>query len=182
MRHLEALAASLPDHCKDLRLNLLSLLASESLPRNVSWSIALSSATFIGRAPAFVDATLADAREVLTPAEVADAQAAAALMGMTTVYYRTRHLIGKPSYSDRRAGLRMNYMTRPQAGKILFEQCALACSAIAGCEYCIKAHEKTLLDQGITEDQVHEIFRLASVISGFAVAVEVARNSVVPES
>ncbi len=176
MKHLGALAGRLPEHCKDLRLNLNSLLGAETLPRNVTWSVALASATFLGHPSELVDATLADAREILSEAELADAQAAAALMGMTSVYYRTRHLIGKPSYADRRAGLRMNYMGKPQAGKVLFEQSSLACAALAGCEYCVKAHEASLLGLGVSEDQVHDIFRLAAVLNGFAVALEVARS------
>jgi alkyl hydroperoxide reductase subunit D len=176
MKNLEALAERLPEHCKDLRLNLTTLMSTgTALAENVKWSIALASATFIGHPTEFVDATLADAREVLSDTELADAQAAASLMGMTTVYYRTRHLLGKPSYTEKRAGLRMNYMGKP-ANKLLFEQSSMACSALAGCEYCLKAHEGTLLQQGLGEDEIHDIFRLAAALNGFAIALEVARG------
>ena len=58
-------------------------------------------------------------------------------------------------------------MGNPKAGKVLFEQCSSACAALAGCEYCVKAHEESLLALGVSEDQVHEIFRLAAVLNGF---------------
>ena len=52
---------------------------------------------------------------------VEDAVAAAALMAMNNVYYRFRHLIGKPSYGDQPARLRMNRLVKPAASKVDFE-------------------------------------------------------------
>ncbi len=101
---------------------------------------------------------------------VADAKAAAAIMAMNTVYYRFRHMIGKESYQHRQAALRMSRMIRPATTKALFELCSLACAALAGCEACIKAHEASLLKEGMTEDQVHDSVRIAAVVNGFLTA------------
>ena len=38
---------------------------------------------------------------------IEDARAAAALMAMNNVYYCFRHMVGKPSYADKPARLRM---------------------------------------------------------------------------
>ena len=46
-------------------------------------------------------AVIADARAEVDAAVIDDALAAAALMAMNNVYYRFRHLVGKPSYADR---------------------------------------------------------------------------------
>jgi len=166
---LDALVATIPDTCKDLRLNLPAVLRNATIEPAQAWTAAISSAWFIGN-PELAAALTGDASD-LTPAHVEDAQAAAALMGMTTVYYKFRHLVGKETYTEKRAGLRMNRMSQPATNKVLFEICALACAAISGCEACIRAHEHSLLEAGLSEDQVLEVIRIAAVVNGFSTAM-----------
>jgi alkyl hydroperoxide reductase subunit D len=175
MSSLETLSATLPECCKDLRINLAAVLRGSSLSPARAWSVALASAYF-SRVPALSDALLADGQGELSPADIDDARAAAALMGMTTVYYRFRHLVGKPVYSQLRANLRMNRMSSPATSKAQFELCALACAALAGCEVCLKSHEAGLVKDGVTEEQVHDAVRIASAVAGFAVALGVGTS------
>lgn len=167
---LANLKALLGDDTKDLRLNLDNVLKGDKLPADQCRAIALSSALFLG-ARELAEALLADGGEPLRPEAIADAKAAAAIMGMNTVYYRTRHMIGKESYQNRPAGLRMQRMMRPATSKALFELCSMACAALAGCQMCLQAHEASLLKEGQTEDQVHEAVRIAAVINGFRTAL-----------
>ena len=51
---------------------------------------------------------------------------------------------------------------------------SLAASAINGCEMCVQAHEKAVLDAGLTEDHVHDAVRIAATIHAAAVALEAA--------
>ncbi len=176
MHTLETLAALLPDSCKDLRLNLLSVLRESTLSEKQRWSVALASAYFL-HLPELAAVLKADPSGGLTTADVEDAQAAAALMGMTTIYYRFRHLAGRPSYTQMRAGLRMNRMQSPATSRSQFELCALACAALAGCEACIKSHDASLLKEGISEEQVHDAARIAACVSGFGVALGIAGQS-----
>ncbi|WP_165066943.1 carboxymuconolactone decarboxylase family protein [Paludisphaera rhizosphaerae] len=169
MRSLDDLKASLGDDTKDLRLNLGNVLDNGDLLPVERWAVALASAYFL-RAGELVEALTAAGSVHLTPEAIADARAAAAIMGMNTVYYRFRHMIGKPSYSQRQAGLRMSRMAKPAAGKGLFELASMACAALAGCEMCIKAHEQSLLHEGYTEDKVHQAVRIAAVVNGFLIA------------
>jgi alkyl hydroperoxide reductase subunit D len=64
---------------------------------------------------------------------VEDARAAASLMAMNNVYYRFRHMVDKPIYGERPAGLRMNRLMQPATNRTDFELMALAVSAINGC-------------------------------------------------
>ena len=154
MRSLDELKASLGDDFKDMRLNLGNVLENGELEPTERWAAALATA---GAAH-------------LTAQAVADARAASAIMGMNTVYYRFRHMIGKPSYSQRPAGLRMSRMGKPATTKGLFEVCSLACAVLAGCEACVKAHEQSLLQEGYSEDRVHHAVRIAAVVHGFLIA------------
>lgn len=169
MPTLEELAETLPDSARDLKLNLQNVLQNSSLPPTGTWSVAATSAWFLGHKE-LAEALVASAPGLST-ADVDDAKAAAALMGMTTVYYRFRHLVGKESYNQKRAGLRMNRMAQPLTNREQFEMCAMACAALAGCETCIRSHEESLLKAHLTEDQIHDIIRIAATVNGFAVAL-----------
>ncbi|HEU5118569.1 MAG TPA: carboxymuconolactone decarboxylase family protein, partial [Isosphaeraceae bacterium] len=66
-------------------------------------------------------------------------------------------------------------IARPATNKAQFELNSMACAALAGCEACLKSHEQSLIAEGVTEDQVHESIRIASVIDGFRTALFVSR-------
>ena len=174
MEHLSKLLEKLPEGAKDLRLNLPRTLEGETLSPREAWSIALTSAYF-ARSRELREAILADGASVLSPADIDDAQAAAALMGMNTIYYRFRHMVGKEAYQQRRANLRMARMATPAVSKAQFELCSLACAALAGCEACLQSHEASVLKEGLTEDHVHDAVRIAAVVQGIAVALEMGQ-------
>jgi lipoyl-dependent peroxiredoxin subunit D len=95
-------------------------------------------------------------------------------MAMNNVYYRFRHLVGKPAYASKPARLRMNRMVQPLTSKVDFELFSLAVSAINACEACIRAHEQVVVEGGLTEDAVHDAVRIAATVNAAAVALEMA--------
>ena len=149
------------------------MLAPGSLTPAQRWGVAIACAVAARNARLRV-AVIADARSEVGAAVVEDALAAAAIMAMNNVYYRFRHLIGKPSYGDRPARLRMNRLVKPAGNKVDFELYALAVSAVNGCETCMRSHETVVLEGGLTEEQVHDAVRIAATIHAAAVALEVA--------
>ncbi|HVJ85025.1 MAG TPA: carboxymuconolactone decarboxylase family protein [Caulifigura sp.] len=173
MPTLDELKNLLTDDTKDLRLNLGNVLDSGDLEPQERYAIALCSAIFLGEKE-LASALIAQAGETLSAEAISDAKGAAAIMGMNTVFYRFRHMIGKESYGQRPAGLRMSRMARPAVSKKLFEMCSMACAVLAGCEMCIRAHEASLLHEEVTEDRVHQVVRIAAVVQGFVVAVNAA--------
>jgi alkyl hydroperoxide reductase subunit D len=104
--------------------------------------------------------------------------AAAALMAMNNVYYRFRHMVGKPVYGEKPAGLRMNRIMQPATNRADFELMSLAVSAINGCEMCVRAHEKTVTEGGLTPDHVNDAVRIAATIYASAVALEAGESGV----
>jgi alkyl hydroperoxide reductase subunit D len=81
-------------------------------------------------------------------------------------------MVGKPVYEQKPARLRMNRLAKPAASKTDLELFSLAASAINGCEICVQAHEKAVIDAGLTEDNVHDTVRIAATIHAAAVAFE----------
>ncbi|HEX7151541.1 MAG TPA: carboxymuconolactone decarboxylase family protein, partial [Thermoanaerobaculia bacterium] len=118
------------------------------------------------------DAILSDARAEVGADVIDDALAAAALMAMNNVYYRFRHMVGKESYSQKPARLRMQRIAKPATNKADFELFCLAVSAINGCEMCIRSHEHVVLEGGLSEELVHDAVRIAAVVNAAAVALE----------
>jgi alkyl hydroperoxide reductase subunit D len=81
-------------------------------------------------------------------------------------------MVGKPVYGEKPAGLRMNRLMQPATNRTDFELMALVVSAINGCEMCVRAHEKTVTDGGLTPDHVNDAVRIAATIIAAAVALE----------
>ncbi len=171
MAALDAIRDAIPEPARDIRLNLQAVLQPGALTPAQRWGVALSAAVAARNAP-LRDAILADAATEVDGAVVEDALAAAALMGMNNVYYRFRHMIGKPSYAEKPARLRMNRLVTPATSKVDFELFSLAVSAVNGCEACLRAHEQVVTAAGLSEDAVHDAVRIAAVVHGAAVALE----------
>jgi alkyl hydroperoxide reductase subunit D len=172
MSALERLRQALPDTARDIKLNLPAVLEGGALAPAQRWGVAIAAA-IAARNPALRDAVIADAVAAgVGDPVVEDAQAAAALMAMNNVYYRFRHLIGKDSYSERPARLRMNRLARPATNKVDFELFSLAVSAINACETCLRSHEQAVLAGGLTEEHVHDAVRIAATINAAALSLE----------
>ncbi|MDP2877094.1 MAG: carboxymuconolactone decarboxylase family protein [Holophaga sp.] len=173
---LEALRESLPDYAKDLKLNLQSLLSETSLTPAQRFGVALASAA-AAREPNLVRALEAETLAEAGPETVEDALAANALMGMTNSFYRFRHWVGKESYAQLPARLRMNRVAKPAGSKVDFELFCLAVSAINACEACVRAHERTLIEAGLAEATIHDAIRIAATIHGLAAVLGLSSSS-----
>lgn len=167
---LDELRAGLPDHARDLKLNLGSVLQAQELTEQQIWGTALASA-IAARNEALLKAITAEAASRLSPEALRAARTAAAIMGMNNVYYRFVHMVGG-DYGDRPARLRMNALAKPEVDHVDFELWSLAVSAINGCEMCVRAHEKVVRDKGASPDMVQAVVRIASVVHAVAVVIE----------
>jgi alkyl hydroperoxide reductase subunit D len=169
---LDAVRESLPDFARDTRVNLSSTLTSEVLTPAQIYGVAVAAA-IASRSPRLTAAYTHDARaRDVTDATLEDARAAAVLMAMNNVYYRFRHVVGKDSYAQKPARLRMQRLVQTAGPKADFELFCLAVSAINGCETCVRSHEAAVLAGGLTEDHVHDAVRIASVVRAGAVALD----------
>lgn len=172
---IESLQNAIPDYAKDLRLNLSTLAAEETLNAQQKWG------TFYATALAGGNATLIVAMETLagqhlTPEAANAARSAASIMAMNNVYYKFAGMMGE-SYQTMPAKLRMNVIGNPGVDKIDFELWSLAVSAINGCQYCVQAHEAKLIQSGMSREQVQAAVRIAAVIQavGATLTAESAR-------
>ncbi|HEY2346975.1 MAG TPA: carboxymuconolactone decarboxylase family protein [Xanthomonadaceae bacterium] len=176
---LDDIKSALPPYAKDLRLNLDSVLSEGGAPglnAKQIRAVALASAIAARHAP-LTGAIETFAGDQLDATERDGVRAAAAMMGMTNVYYRFTHLVANKEYETLRASLRMNVMANPGIEKVAFEAASLAVSAVNGCGACLDAHEKTLCQHGVSAQGVQSVARIAAVIHAVAVTLEQAAAS-----
>lgn len=153
----------LPAYAKDISLNLGSLASETVLNDQQKWGTFLASAHAIGVVPV-VKAIEAASAEHLSPEAMNAAKAAAAIMGMNNIYYRSLHLMHNPEYQTLPARLRMNILANPGVDKIDFELWSTAVSAINGCGACLDAHEGELKKHAVPAAQIQTALRIAAVV------------------
>ncbi len=164
---LDALRDTLPDYAKDIKLNLGSLASDQTLNDQQKWGAFLATAHAIGE-PSLLRAIEAEIVSKIEPSAANAAKAAAAIMGMNNVYYRSLHLLKNEEYRTLRAGLRMNVIANPGVDKGDFELWSLAVSAINGCGMCLDSHEEELRKRDFSVAQVQTALKIAAVVNAAA--------------
>ncbi len=169
---IDELKDRLPDHARDLRINLGVIAGSTALTPQQAWGTAIAAAA-TARNREVATAIAADASAHLSSDAIAAAQGAAAIMGMNNVYYRFLHMMGDGSeYAQLPARLRMQIIGKPGVEHLDFELWCLAASAITGCESCVRSHEQVVRERGGTREQVQDAVRIAAVIHAVALTLE----------
>lgn len=96
-----------------------------------------------------------------------------AIMGMLNTYYKFRHFVerNEPNTATEYGapGLRMNALAKPIMGKEKFELISLAISLLNSCEKCVIAHEKAIIDLGVSRAKIHDVIKITAVVKGLSV-------------
>jgi lipoyl-dependent peroxiredoxin subunit D len=167
---MEKFLESIPEHSKDLKLNLGTVLRQPELTEQQAWGTAVSTAV-ASRNPRLVEVVLAEAAGHLNEQAIHAARAAAAVMGMNNIFYRFRHLSTNPKYGDMPARLRMQAIRTHGSDPVDFELWCLAVSAINGCGVCVDSHEHVLREKGINEETILAAVRIAAVMHALSAVV-----------
>jgi alkyl hydroperoxide reductase subunit D len=175
---IDQLKNRLPDHAKDLRINLGVIASSTVLTPQQAWGTAIAAAA-TSRNPEVAAAVAAEASAHLSPEAIHAARGAASIMGMNNIYYRFLHMMGDDSeYAQLPARLRMQIIGRPGVDHLDFELWCLAASAITGCEACVRSHEKVVRDKGGTREQVQDAVRIAAVVHAVALTLDTSAPAI----
>lgn len=161
---LDILDESESRYIKDLKVNLSKTLRSDNLDEKTNLLVALSVAAnqknnYLIK---YFKKLLID-KEVSND-EIAEAVACASLMAANNVFYRFRHFMNSEDYNRIPAGVKMNIMMNPVTGKKTFELMSLAVSAVNGCEQCVLSHEQSLINLGMSKEEIFEAVRTASIV------------------
>ena len=177
---LDALGETLPAYAKDLSLNLSSLEAETLLTDQQKWGTFVASAYAVSSGPVIRAVDSAARAAGLTEEAHTAAKAAAAIMAMNNVYYRSLHIMHNgEEYRTLPARLRMTIIGNPGVDKCDFELWSTAVSAVNGCGMCIDAHEAELKKHCLTNVQIQAALRIAAVVNAVSrvVIAEAAAKS-----
>lgn len=159
---------SIPDHSKDIKLNLDAVINRSPLSVVDTHASALAAALAAGNGElAHAIITSGELNEFAK--EVEAAKTAASLMGMNNVWYPYVEMTGDSDLKNLPAGLRMNaYATHAGVTKKQFELYALIASIIGKCHFCVKNHYDTLKKEGMTVQELHHAGKIAAVINAIS--------------
>jgi alkyl hydroperoxide reductase subunit D len=161
---LEQVKESIPDHAKDIKLNLDSSITFSGL------------ATVDAHACAYVAALassnggLAFEIEMNSPLFLAEAEreaakTAAALMGMNNVWYTFVDMVDDPDMKGLATGLHVtDYSTLTGVSKKKFAMYALCASIVGKCQYSVQSNYDILKAEGMTIQELMAVGRIAAVI------------------
>jgi alkyl hydroperoxide reductase subunit D len=165
---MDNLIDSLPDYAKDLKLNYSSLVRQDTILTDAQrWGTIVACAIASGNRR-MIGAAVAEASSRIPAVIVEAAKGAAAIMGMNNVYYRYLHTVSNEKYRTIPARLRMNFLRTHAAEHADFELWCEAVSAINNCPACVDSHEKAVREKGLSEEQVLQAIRIASIIHGIS--------------
>jgi alkyl hydroperoxide reductase subunit D len=162
---IDALRDRLPAYAKDLSLNLSTLAGETTLNEQQKWGAFVAAAYAVGQPEVVREINAAAEAFGVSNEAITAARAAAAVMGMNNVYYRSLHLLSNHEYRTLPARLRMNVIGNPGVEKADFELWSFAVSAINGCGMCLDSHEHELRKHGVPSAQIQTALRIASVVN-----------------
>lgn len=162
---VESVKESIPEHSKDIKLNVDSVIKRSPLDPVDTHAIAYVAALASGNgglafeiehnSPLFQDEKIREA-----------AKTAASLMGMNNIWYPYVEMTQDPDLKGLPAGLRMQaYATHGGISKKQFEMYALAASIIGKCHFCVKNHYDVLKKEGMTVAELQHVGKIAAVIN-----------------
>jgi alkyl hydroperoxide reductase subunit D len=174
---LEELIGGLPVYAKDLKLNYSSLVKqnTELTPQQLWGTVVV--AAIATRSAELTTEVIAEAEEILSPAALEAAKAAAAMMGMNNIYYRFQHLTTNEKYATLPARLRMNVLRGHSIEPVDFELWCLVVSAVNACGKCVDSHEKVLREKGASEELINAAIRVTSTIHAIGVVLDAEKAS-----
>ena len=173
---LKALAETLPLWARDIRVNVENLTGSPSALDEARRFSTLLAAAAAARNPIVVREVEEEARLHLSSRVLEAVYGTASVMGMNNVYYRAKHLLaqaGVTEYEGMSPRLRMQALRASgDVARADIELWALAASAVNGCGSCLAGHERSLRQEGVSEEAVHEALRVAAVINAAAAVLD----------
>ena len=155
---------SIPDHSKDIKLNIDAVINRSGLDLVDAHACALAAAIAAGNGELAFEIQMNG--PLMGAEEREAAKTAASLMGQNNVWYPFVEMANDESMKGLPAGLRMNaYATHGGVSKKKFEMYSLAASIIGKCHFCVKAHYDTLKKEGMTTQELMAVGRIAAVVN-----------------
>ena len=164
MSWVDQVKESIPDHSKDIKLNLDAVMNRSGLDEVDAHACAFAAALAANNGDLAFEISMngplmgTDEREA--------AKTAASLMGMNNLYYPFVEMTEDADLKGLPPGLRMNaYANHGGVSKKKFEMYALAASIVGKCHFCVKNHYDVLKKEGMTVLELQAVGKIAAVVA-----------------
>ncbi|HWZ47108.1 MAG TPA: carboxymuconolactone decarboxylase family protein [Herbaspirillum sp.] len=164
---------ALPAYAKDVWITLDGALHRSELSGDVAAGAAVAAAISAG------SKELVEAFEGLMASEpeATAAKTAAAIMGMTNIWYSYLDLAEDADLKTQPPGIRMqSYVTHGGVEKKHFEIYALSASIVGKCKGCVTGHIAELKKLGVTAAELRDIGKLAAAVNAAAQIIAISRS------
>lgn len=172
-----SLVKKLPVYAVDIKKNLEEIFlkdTNEYLTQEELYSVALT-VGYALRHENVLNNIRADAKLVLEDANANACKVAAVMMSMNNIFYNFKDMSEDSEIDLIDSGLSMTSLKDVGVDIKIFEMCCLATSILNKCKYCIKVHEKKLINKDVSKKTFVEIAKVVSIISAAAVAMDIER-------
>ncbi|WP_211442593.1 carboxymuconolactone decarboxylase family protein [Collimonas humicola] len=152
---------AIPSYAKDVWITLDGALNKSGLAPEVAAAAGIAAAISAG-SPQLVKAF----QGLTTEVEATAAKTAAAIMGMTNIWYSYLDLAEDAELKTQPPQIRMQgYATHGGVDKKHFEIYTLAASIVGKCRGCVSGHIAELKKLGITPAELRDIGKLAAAVN-----------------
>lgn len=163
MSWVDQIKESIPDHSKDIKLNLDSVINRSPLDEVDTHACALAAAIMSGNGELAYEIQMNSPLQGTPEREAA--KTAASMMGMNNIWYPFVEMADDPQLKGLPPGLRMQaYANNGGVSKKKFEMYALAASVIGKCHFCVKSHYDLLKKEGMTVQELQHVGKIAATV------------------
>ncbi len=169
MTNLKTLKSNIPDYASDIRNNISNLINEKNSvlsPKQV-FGAALAAA-YAAKEKSAINDIKSEAKFHLSRQEMESVKTAAAVTTMENIYRNFVKATNDPDYGDLPNKLTTENANNHNIDKIDFEIFALATCIINTCEKSINLHVKTLIDYGLSKEQVQMIAKIVATMGAAA--------------
>lgn len=173
MSWVEEVECSIPDHAKDIKINLVATINNSVLDPVDAHACAFIAAIVSGNGMLAQEIEMNGPLFVYT-AEREAAKTAASLISMLNTWYSFVELADDVNITDEVSGLSMGACnTRGGVSKKKFEMYALTASIVGRCSFSIRSRCDKLRKEGTTTQELLAIGRIAATVSAIGKVVPV---------
>lgn len=169
MTNLKTLKFNIPDYASDIRENITKLVNEKNsllTPKQV-FGAALAAA-YAAKEKSAINDIKSEAKFHLSTKEMEAVKTAAAVTTMENIFRNFTKAVNDPDYKDTSEELTTTKANNHGIDKADYEVFALATCIINTCEKSIALHVKTLIDYGLSKEQIKMIAKIVATVGAAA--------------
>lgn len=171
------LIAGLPGCAEDLKRNYSTLVRENArLTEQQLWGT-LAASALAAECARLTESVLDEAARRLSPRALDAVKSTAAIAGASSLYYRSHNSSRDGTAAARPPKPRINLLRRRVVDAADLELWSIAVSTVDGCAKCIAEHERAARAEGISDEVILMVVRIASMMHAIGGVMDAERGT-----